>query len=488
MFKSKRTLLAAVSFALLLGACEDKEKVTPTKVTAAAGADQNVKVGDLVTLDGGGSSDSGNKPFQFRWAFSQKPAGSNVTLNKPTEQNATFTPDQPGDYELELTVSNENGESKDKVLVTAAIIQPIVLETNIKAKTVLTDRINNPAFPDYIVNDNVAVNAELEIKPGVVIAFARDTRLEVNDKGGVLIAKGDSLNPIRLIGKEASKGYWAGMIVRSASSANLLEWVEVLHTGSKAIYSTTKAAVSLMSGSKAELALKNTSFQDNAGYGLYVQAGAILSGFSRNVFKNNAEAGISLDATNVKNLDYNSVFTGGNGRNVVEVYASALRKNATEEVVWNGFKDKTPYRILESLSSDANWKLMPGVVIEMSRNARMSIDDGYINAVGTEASKIVIKGAENSAAYWRGMICFSTSNLNVFNFAEISGGGSSALVSGKKVNIAVYGSLANMQIKNSKISGSGGYGIYVNYQATINGDVETANTFTDNAEGKILKE
>ena len=45
-----------------------------------------------------------------------------------------------------------------------------------------------------------------------------------------------------------------------------------------------------------------------------------------------------------------------------------------------------------------------------------------------------------------------------------------------------------MAIRKSLISNSGGFGIFVNYQGTINSDVETANTFKDNAQAKLLKE
>jgi PKD repeat protein len=489
MLKSKKILLAMLSFTLLLGSCKEDEDPKPTNtLTSRAGADQNVHVGDVVSLDGSGSTDSENKPFQYSWAFSKKPAGSTAAFNAATADKTKFTADLPGEYEVELTVSNANGESKDKVLITATVIEPIVLETNIKTKTVLEDRIANPAIPDYIVNENTAVNAELTVKPGVVIAFARDTRLEINDNGGLLIAKGELEKPIRLIGKETTKGFWAGVIFRSSSSANALEYVQVLHAGSKALFSGKKAGMAITGSSKAQVSIKNSLFEKNDGYGLWLEKGVILTSFTTNVFKENSEAGILLDADNVASLDVNSVFTGGNGRDVVEIFASQLSKNVTAEVVWQGFKDKTPYLILEGLTVDANWKLLPGVTIEMSSGARMSIDDGYINAIGTATSKIVIKGAENTPAFWRGLICYSTSTKNVLEYTEISGGGSTALVSGKKVNIAIYGSQATMQIKNSKISGSGGYGIYVNYQASVNDDIETANTFADNVQGKILKE
>ncbi|WP_439556625.1 PKD domain-containing protein [Dyadobacter sp.] len=488
MLKSKRILLAVLSLGLLVSGCNEEETVTPSQLTARAGADQNVKVGEQVTIDGTGSTDSNNKPFQFRWTVAKKPAGSTVTLATPSQGKATFTPDLPGDYEVDMTIFNENGENTDKVLVTATIIQPIELERDIRTKTVLENRIDNPNIPDYIVNNNTQVNAELTLKPGVVIAFARDTRLEVNYNGGILIAKGDSAKPIRLIGKEASKGYWSGVIFRSASSANEMEYVQILHAGGKPIISTIKAGFAVIGTYKANLSIKHSLFEDNGGYGLYVDEAVTITGFEKNTFKNNVEAAVLVGADIVSSLDYNSSFTNGNGRNVVEIFASTLKKNVTTEVVWAGFKDKTPYRILEGMGSDANWKIMPGVTIEMGRNARLSIDDGYFNVVGTKTNKIVIRPAENARAYWRGMICFSTSTKNIMENVDISGGGSTALVSGKKTNIAVYGGNSSLQIRDSHISGSGGYGVFVNYQASVNEDIETANTFADNAEGKLLKE
>ncbi|WP_353722015.1 right-handed parallel beta-helix repeat-containing protein [Dyadobacter sp. 676] len=488
MLKARRILWAALSFALLLGSCKEDEDVKPSDtLTAKAGADQNVNAGSVVKLDGSASTDSENKPFDFSWAFTKKPAGSAANLASATTAKPTFTADLPGEYEVELTISNANGQSKDKVLITATVIEPVVIDANIRAKLTLNDRIDNPAIPDYIVNANVSVNAELEIKPGVVIAFARDTRLEINDNGGILLAKGDSAKPIRFIGKEATKGFWSGVTFRSSSSANTLEYVQVLNAGSKPLYATTKAGMAVL-GSQAEVNIRHCLFEANAGYGLYIQQGVNLASFEKNNFKDNTEAGLLIGAENVKNLDTDSKFTNGNSRDVVEIFASSLPKNATAEVVWKGFKDKTPYRILENVTSDANWKLLPGVIIEVGRAGYINVDDGYFNAVGTENNKIVIRGAENAAAYWKGLLCFSTSDQNIIENAEVSGGGNIAIVSGKKANIAVYGGQSRMTVRKSVISNSGGYGIFVNYQGTINADVETVNTFKDNAQGKLLKE
>ena len=43
------------------------------------------------------------------------------------------TADLPGEYEVELTISNANGQSKDKVLITATVIEPIVIDAGSRA-------------------------------------------------------------------------------------------------------------------------------------------------------------------------------------------------------------------------------------------------------------------------------------------------------------------------------------------------------------------
>ena len=485
----KKVSIAILAASLLVTACKEDEVVPGNSLTAKAGDNQNVKVGQTVTLDGSASADSESKPFEYAWVITAKPATSTAVLKTPTAVKASFVPDKAGNYELELTIKNGKFESKDKVTVKAALLEPLDLDSKITVKTTLEDRIADPDAPDYIAKNNVEVSAELTLKPGVVIGFARDTRMEISTQGGVLIAKGDSVNKIRFIGMEKNAGFWTGLVVRSASSANVFEYVEILHTGSKAVTATRKAALSVMGGSKAQIAVKNSLFEKNQGYGLYAESGSILAGFSKNTFKDNAEAGILIDSDIVKDLDFNSSFSNGNGRNVIEVMATKLSESATSETVWQGFKDKTPYRLLGDLSVNASWKLSPGVILEISRGGRIDVDDpGYLNAKGTAASRIVIRGVENTAAFWRGLMIFSTSQMNQFEYVELSGGGSSALVSGKKTNIAVYGSQANLSIKNSQINNSGGYGIYVNYQAKINGDVETSNTFTGNAQAKTLQE
>lgn len=485
---ANRWLLILLTGLFLTTACKEKpEEVTPAgSVTAKAGADQSVQVGQVVTLDGSGSTDSDSKPLTYQWAILRKPAKSTVTLSDATSFKPTFKPDEVGEYELELTVTSPNGKGTDKVLVTASVAEPLAISANITVKTTLVDRIANPDLPDYIVTKNIDVNHELTINPGVVIAFERDVRMNVNDNGGLLIAKGEAANKIKFVGVQKTKGYWVGLALYSGSNANVLEYVEVSHAGSRAIYSTTKAALYFSGGSKAQMAIKNTAFTDNDGYGIYVYEGGILREFAENGFRNNTEAGILLDAANVAKLDYFSTFKGNNGRNVVEVTPSVLK--GASEIVWAGFADKAPYRLTGEFAVETGWKINPGVTVEMNRDAVIRINKSYLSAKGTTKDKIIFTSADGSAAYWRGIICYSNDSKNQLENAEVRNGGSIALVSGKKANIALWGTNATMSIKNSKISGSGGYGVFVGYGSSVNADLATANTFETNVQDDVLKD
>lgn len=473
---------------LLLTSCKKETDVAPAgTVTAKAGPDQSVQVGQTVTLDGSASLDSEGKPLSYQWTLLRKPAKSTVSLMEPASFKPTLKPDEVGEYELELAVTSANGKSTDKVIVAASVAEPLAITTSITVKTTLVDRILNPDLPDYIVTKSIDVNHELTINPGVVIAFERDVRMNVNDGGGLLIAKGEADKRIRFVGVQRTKGYWVGITLYSGSNANTLEYVDVMNAGSRTIYSTTKSALFLSGGNKAQIAVKNCLFSQNDGYGLYVYDGGILREFSQNAFTNNTEAGILLDAPNVAKLDPASTFTGGNGRNVVEITPSSI--TGTNEVVWSGFSDKSPYRITGEFSVNTGFTLSPGVTLEMNRDAVIRVNtSGYLIAKGTTTQPVLFTGAERKAAYWRGLICYSQDSKNTLENAEVSNAGSMAIVSARKANIAIYGTKAAMTIKHTRISGSGGYGVYVAYGASANTDLTTANTFDTNEQTNVLIE
>lgn len=76
------------------------------KPVANAGGNQAVFVGQLVTLDGTGSSDANNDPLTYHWTLTSMLAGSGAVLTNPTSIHPTFVPDASGTYVISLTVSD----------------------------------------------------------------------------------------------------------------------------------------------------------------------------------------------------------------------------------------------------------------------------------------------------------------------------------------------------------------------------------------------
>lgn len=87
---------------------------------ANAGPDQQVATGQLVTLDGSGSTDPDGDPLTYSWRFQSKPAGSTATLVDPRCVCASFTPDVGGFYVVSLVVSDGRSTSElDTALIEA---------------------------------------------------------------------------------------------------------------------------------------------------------------------------------------------------------------------------------------------------------------------------------------------------------------------------------------------------------------------------------
>lgn len=471
----KKVLVMLMFCALVFSSCSDNEDPKPAaQVTANAGADRKIQPGETIALDGSASRDSEGKALSYQWSVLSKPENSNPTFSNNAIVNPNFAADLEGVYQLELAVSSEHGSSKDVVAITVQY-SPVIL-SDITTPTVLEDRIADPAIADYWANDDIGVNAALVVKPGVVIAFAEDAGLYLNE-GGSLSAKGEAARKIRFTGKVNQQGYWRGILVFSNSSANEMIYSEILNAGSSDMVSGVKANITV--GEEARLSVRNSLIDGGKGYGIHYMDGALITGFESNVISHNAGAALLLTADHVAKLDANSSFSNGNGRNVIEVTGSFL--SGATEVVWKAFPDNTPYRFLGTILVQTGLKLSPGVTIEVSPGEHFEIGDGYLNAVGTQQKKIIITGVDKTASSWNGLVVYSRSNFNVLDHVEISYGGDGLMINSAKAGLFVSHD-ASLVIKNSVISHSGGYGIYVNgSEVTINADVATVNTFVSNA-------
>lgn len=88
---------------------------------ANAGRDQDGFTGQLVTLNGGASSDADNDMLSYDWSFQSLPDGSEARLKGAQTRSPTFTPDLVGDYVINLRVSDGTATSEtDSVRVSVA--------------------------------------------------------------------------------------------------------------------------------------------------------------------------------------------------------------------------------------------------------------------------------------------------------------------------------------------------------------------------------
>lgn len=94
--------------------------------TASAGDDQSIHVGQLVDLDGSGSTDdvTANEDLTFSWAFVSQPSGSTATLSSANSVAPSFTPDAIGVYVLELTVADLAGFTSTDVVEVSCLNLP----------------------------------------------------------------------------------------------------------------------------------------------------------------------------------------------------------------------------------------------------------------------------------------------------------------------------------------------------------------------------
>jgi len=97
--------------------------VINTAPVASAGPDQNVSVGDVVVLDGSGSTDAEGDILTFSWSLTSVPQGSGATLSDATAVSATFVADLAGDYIAQLIVNDgEFDSTADPVVITAQVV------------------------------------------------------------------------------------------------------------------------------------------------------------------------------------------------------------------------------------------------------------------------------------------------------------------------------------------------------------------------------
>ncbi|HUC07689.1 MAG TPA: PKD domain-containing protein, partial [Solirubrobacterales bacterium] len=112
--RTARHLLPLLALSALV-ACAQKVQAP----VADAGPDATVNTGAFVQLTGKGTDPQG-RALAFAWTFAKRPLGSTATLTDAQTATPSFLADVPGQFELQLVVSNSILlSSPDTVVITA---------------------------------------------------------------------------------------------------------------------------------------------------------------------------------------------------------------------------------------------------------------------------------------------------------------------------------------------------------------------------------
>jgi len=135
--------------------------------TAAAGPDQTVTEGDVVALDGSGSSDVESPTVTYLWTMEGRPNGSLAVLSDPTVAAPTFTADAVGVYSLRLVVNDGLLDSQpDFVIVLANPVpgpapdgEPCGVGADCQSNFCLVDTCATNLAPTAVIAPTTALDA-----------------------------------------------------------------------------------------------------------------------------------------------------------------------------------------------------------------------------------------------------------------------------------------------------------------------------------------
>lgn len=445
---------------------------------ANAGADRTIEVGDAVSLDGSQSTDPDGDPLTFAWTILSEPTGSNVALSNPSVSKPGFTASVAGDYVFRLEVTAGSDKDTDEVTITAEeegqTGNDFEINTDIEQPRVLTDRFEDPTMPDYVVTTGVKVHALLTVEPNVVVAFQQNASLTVEDAGGIR-AEGTADERIVFRGIQSAPGYWGGIIIRTNSMDNVLDYVDVTHGG----MDYGNLMVGYLAADNARVTVRNSTFSHSANYGIWVEDGGRFRAFENNTVSNNHDAPLYAPLNSIGVLDASTTMND-NGSTSSKNYVQLYGQDVDEAMTWPALNG-TPYLIEGMVKVDQNVLIEAGANFLMGQSASIYVEGGAsITAIGTGDKRIEFRGVQASRGYWEGIVVRTNSVGNVFDYVDILHGGSS------------YGSLtvgylaadnARVKLTNSTIGESANYGIWIE----DNGRFAEfgSNVITGNSDGAI---
>lgn len=307
---------------------------------------------------------------------------------------------------------------------TILIEPPIVLDCNYFSQNpnvVLEDNPNAPV--DYIVTCKMAINSDVTIEPGVTIAFESDAGFRVYQSGS-LNASGTSAKKITFTGVDKSAGSWAGIMFESNDIKNIISNSIIEYAGGDNFNSNGDLG-SIIVYANSSVEISNNEISNSAAYGVNFRYNTgEIKNFNNNTFKGNNSPAFG-HISKINQIKGTNIFE----ENAINKFEIGVTGTISENSTWH--KLSIPYLLNPTTTIlhcdiNANVTVEPGTIIEMGLGTGMKINQsGSLKLEGTSSERIVIRGEQATAGYWRRIEYGHTqSPNNIISYADIKHGGS----------------------------------------------------------------
>jgi len=314
--------------------------------------------------------------------------------------------------------------------------------------------------PRVALDGNIKVQngATLTIEPGVEVVGRSGSKLTVKSDG-TLQSNGEAGNPVAFYGDSQTKGYWETIEIESDND-NRLSWTLVRDAGAG------DWANVWVQGS-GQLTVENSTFANSATWGLVAEDGATLASYANNRSTANGTAALRAATTVLGSLDAESVYTGNDGDDWIEVPSADVESDTTWPASDVPYYFDGNHRLFSAVSVD------PGAQFVFSSGSKLTVkSEGSLNAEGTSDAPIAFTGADATPGYWETIEFESNNANNVLRHVEVADGGA-----GDWANVWVQGS-GRLTVENSTFANSATWGMVVEDGATL--PAFASNTFSGN--------
>lgn len=440
---------------ILLFSCK-KDNDGP-QIVAQTGPDAMANIGDTVKLDLSASTGS---DYQIRWQIKIQP-GEDSVIYAATD-SAYFIPYSNGLYQVQLTLTKGDLSSKDyqNIDVSGAVLLSDEITEDTRLQKIALD-----FGADYRVRGDLQVLAQLTIDPNVIIEFAHDASLVVQN-GGNIFADNTTFTAV--------DSTWKGIYVGTAG--NTIANCVIENAGNASFTGNGNEKAAIMTTGNATLAFSGNTLKNSGGYGIIVKDNSDfffdntnqVYPYSNNRFENNASGPMLVPVYVLSDID-GQHFEEETPGTYIEIYESTYAAGETKNPLFSDMG--IAYRIKGMLTFYKNLGITRGVAMYFDTEGGIRVD-GNLTVSGNDTARVQMTGMNAVPGSWKGIHVMN--GHAGFSYASILNAGGLTLPGQDESAALIVEQTLSMD--HCKISGSGGMGIHLPGE----GHIQFFDNFKDN--------